>query len=62
MSAYRNHRRQVEELYADDPFVTPAQYGRFMDEADELDRADAANDELLELWEARAAEEEGEPA
>lgn len=62
MSANRDHRRQYEELYADDPFVSPEQYGRLMQEADELDQADAHNAELSEYWSDRAAEEEGEPA
>lgn len=62
MSAYRNHRQQYEELYRDDPFVTPAQYGQLMEEADELDRADAHNAELLDYYEQMGEAEEGEPA
>lgn len=58
----RTHRERVEELYADDPFVSPAEYGRFVEEADELDRIDSESTKLHELALERDAERESEPA
>lgn len=53
MSSYRNHRREVVELYSDDPFVTHAMYGLMLEEADERDRRDAELDELADAWAGR---------
>lgn len=56
----RTHVQEVRELYRDDPYVTPEEYGRLMQEADERDQADEANAELPAVWEERAEAEEME--